>query len=63
MTRQQAVDTALASVRLEGLDPTSIEPLADAWVRGDISVDELVQLAQRVAAGEDAHSLLPIPQT
>ena len=60
MKRDEAAEIALASVRLEGLDPSEIEPLSECWVRGQLTTDEFVQRARRLAAGEPIESLLPV---
>lgn len=62
MKREDAAAVALASVRLEGLDPGEIEPLSQCWVRGELTTDEFVRRAQRLAAGEPIEDLLPTPK-
>jgi hypothetical protein len=51
--RERAVADALASLRLEGLDPTVVEPVLAAWSAGEITTDQMIEQAQALAAGKD----------
>ena len=44
--RARAAANALASVRLDGLDPAAAEPDVAAWVEGAIDTDELIRRAR-----------------
>jgi len=57
-TRIQAAENALASVRVEGLDPSVAEPLLDRWARGELTDEQLDEGARRIAAGEPLTDLL-----
>lgn len=59
MERERAVAVALASVRLEGLDPSDIEPLAHAWALGLVTDAQLDVAADRLAAGKNIDDLIP----
>jgi hypothetical protein len=50
--RERAAADALASVRLEGLDPTALEPVLAAWSAGEITTDQMIEQAQALAAGK-----------
>lgn len=50
--RERAAAEALASVRLEGLDPTAVEPVLAAWSAGEITTDQMIEQAQALAAGK-----------
>ncbi len=50
--RERAAAEAVASVRLEGLDPAAVQPVLSAWAKGEISTDQMIQRAQALAAGE-----------
>jgi hypothetical protein len=40
-------------LRLEGLQPSAdVDALLDAWSSGDLSDDDLLEIARRLAAGE-----------
>ncbi len=41
--RAAASESALASVRAEGLDPAGVEPDLLAWVLGEITIDTVIQ--------------------
>jgi hypothetical protein len=41
--RSRIVESVFGSVRAEGGDPSSVEPDAQAWIAGEISLPELVQ--------------------
>jgi hypothetical protein len=56
--RIQAAENALASVRVEGLDPSIAEPLLDRWARGELTDKHLDEGALRIAAGEPLTDLL-----
>jgi Antitoxin VbhA len=58
-TREQAAANALASVRLEGLDPGRAEHVLNLWARGEITDDQLEQIKQRTIAGQSIDDLLP----
>jgi hypothetical protein len=47
--RERAAANALASVRAEGLDPSTAEPILEAWARGEIDTDQMIA-ATRTAA-------------
>jgi Antitoxin VbhA len=55
-TRTQAAENALASVRVEGLDPGVAEALLRRWARGELSDAQLDDAARRISTGE-----LPAP--
>jgi hypothetical protein len=57
-TRIQAAENALASVRVEGLDPGVAEELLDRWACGEISDAQLDEAARRIGAGEPLAELL-----
>lgn len=59
MTRQEAVDTALASVRLEGLDPSDVEPVLQRWARGELTDEQLAEAKARLIAEARAAGHLP----
>ena len=59
--RVTAVEQALASTRLEGLDPSEIEPVLWAWARGELTDAQLQEAKLRAAAGEPLDDLLPAP--
>lgn len=59
--RDSAVEQALASTRLEGLDPGRAEPVLRAWARGELTDAQLEEAKCRVAAGEPLGDLLPAP--
>ncbi len=48
--RRREVDSAIASARAEGLDPSAAQPIFDAWATGEIDLDQLVADAQTLAA-------------
>jgi len=50
--REHAAAAALASVRAEGLDPRDAEPILERWARGELTTDQMIESAKRVAAGE-----------
>ncbi|HTZ86122.1 MAG TPA: antitoxin VbhA family protein [Solirubrobacteraceae bacterium] len=51
-TRTQAAENALASVRVEGLDPGVAEALLRRWARGELSDAQLDDAARRISTGE-----------
>ncbi|MFP5305316.1 MAG: antitoxin VbhA family protein [Gammaproteobacteria bacterium] len=54
-TRRQIAANALASVRLEGLEPSpEILELGDAWAHGQASDEELLAAEQRLLAAAAA---------
>jgi Antitoxin VbhA len=57
-TRLQASENALASVRIEGLDPGVAKDLLDRWARGEFSDAQLDEAARRIGAGEPLAELL-----
>lgn len=57
-TSLQAAENALASVRVEGLDPGVAEELLDRWASREISDAQLDEAARRIAAGEPLAELL-----
>ncbi len=57
--REQDAVAALASVRMEGLDPCPAEPILEQWARGELSTDELGELAARAAAGQPLEPVAP----
>ena len=59
--RAQAAEQALASARLEGLDPTPVEPVLRAWAQGELTDAQLQEAERRAAAGEPLDDLLPAP--
>jgi hypothetical protein len=54
--RRRAAENAIASARLEGLDPSSVVDAIDAYIRGEGTIDELIagalNPAGRHGAGE-----------
>ena len=52
MTRAQAAENALASVRAEGLDPGVAEALLRRWARGELSDAQLDDAARQISTGE-----------
>jgi hypothetical protein len=46
--RAQAAADAIGSVRAEGLDPGRAEPLLAAWVRGELTDEQLEQARLRL---------------
>jgi len=50
--RRGAVADAVASVRLEGLDPSAVEPVMDAWARGELTVDQMVAAGLAIAQAD-----------
>ena len=50
--RERAAAYALASVRLEGLDPTAVETVLAAWSAREITTDQMIDQAQALAAGK-----------
>ena len=52
--RRRAVKNAIASARLEGLEPTSLDSATDADVRGDSTIDELIAEALGPAGEQPA---------
>ncbi len=61
--REQDAAAALASVRMEGLDPSPAEPILEQWARGELSTDELGELAGRAAAGQSLEPVAPTRAT
>jgi hypothetical protein len=57
-TRLQAAENALASVRVEGLDPGVAKDLLDRWARGEFSDAQLDEAARSIGAGEPLAELL-----
>jgi hypothetical protein len=49
--RRRAAANAAASARLEGLDPSAVQPAMDAWARGELTVDEMVAAGLKIARG------------
>ncbi|HEY2657251.1 MAG TPA: hypothetical protein VGI55_15800 [Solirubrobacteraceae bacterium] len=49
--RRAAAANAAASARLEGLDPSAVQPAMDAWARGELTVDEMVAAGLAIAHG------------
>jgi len=58
MTRAQAADNALASVRAEGLDPGVAKALLGRWGRGELTDAQLDDAARLISAGEPLGELL-----
>jgi hypothetical protein len=58
ITRLQASENALASVRAEGLDPGVAEELLDRWASGEIGDAQLDEAARRIGAGQPLAELL-----
>lgn len=50
--RAEAAASALGSVRAEGLDTSMIEPALQAWVAGEVNIDELIEQQLAAAAAE-----------
>lgn len=48
VARAQAAADAIASVRVEGLDPAEAEVLLSAWSRGEISDEQLEEARLRL---------------
>jgi len=61
ITRSEAVQEALASVRLEGLEPGDAEAVLKHWAAGELTDEQLEQATQHFIAGEPANHLLGIP--
>lgn len=57
-TRRQAAESALASVRAEGLNPGVAKALLDRWACGELSDAQLDDAARRIGAGESLDELL-----
>lgn len=57
-SRLQAAENALASVRVEGLDPGVAKGLLDRWGRGELSDEQLDEAARRIGTGEPLAELL-----
>ena len=58
-TRDEAAADALGSVRLEGLDPSRVEPILKLWAQGRITDAQLHDIERRLLAGEPFDDLLP----
>jgi len=58
VTRERAAANALASVRVEGLDPGVAEPLLERWAREEITDAQLDEGIRRIAAREPLTDLL-----
>ncbi len=58
VSREQAAANALASVRVEGLDPGIAEPLLDRWAREEITDAQLDEGIRRIVAREPLTDLL-----
>ena len=56
--RRRAAENAVASARLEGLDPSSLNAAIDAYVRGECTIDDLITEAMK-PAGEHSASQPP----
>ena len=59
--RERAMEQALASTRLEGLDPGRAETVLRAWARGELTDARLEEAKHRLAAGDSLGDLLPTP--
>jgi hypothetical protein len=57
--RDEAAAIALASVRLEGLDPGRAEPLLQRWARGELTDEQLAEAERRLIAGQSIAEFLP----
>jgi len=56
-TRPQIAENALASVRLEGLEPSAeILEIGSAWARGEATDEDLVDAEQRLLADADVRT-------
>jgi hypothetical protein len=58
VSRKQAAASALASVRVEGLDPHLAQPLLDRWASNAITDAQLDEGIRRIAARESLTDLL-----
>ena len=58
-TREEAAANALASVRLEGLDPGRAEAILSLWSQGQITDAQLKRIERRLLAGKPVDDLLP----
>lgn len=57
--RARAAKNAIASVRLEGLEPgLDVEAFLAQWARGDATMDDLREARRRVVAGEPLDDLM-----
>ncbi len=57
--RARAATNAVASVRLEGLDPgPDVEAFLARWARGEATMDDLREARRRVVAGEPLDDLM-----
>lgn len=57
-SRRHACGQSRAILRLEGLHPSAdTDALLDAWSNGDLSDDDLLEIARRLAAGEQPAQL------
>jgi hypothetical protein len=61
VSRADAAADAIASVRVEGLDPARAEPLLSAWARGELTDEQLNELSLRLLHEREltAEELLP----
>jgi hypothetical protein len=57
--RSRIVESVFGSVRAEGCDPRRVAPDAQAWVAGEITVDELVQRQLEAVAAEHGQPSRP----
>ena len=58
MNPQEAAAAAIASVRLEGLDPGRAELLLQRVVRGELTEEQLDVAYQRLVAGDSIDEFL-----
>lgn len=58
MDRKRAAANALASVRLEGLDPGRGGLLVERWARGELTDKQLAEGKRRLIADENIDDLL-----
>jgi hypothetical protein len=57
--RERAAANALASTRAEGLDPAEVEPILQAWARGEIDTDQMIAAGLEIAADGQQQSGAP----
>jgi hypothetical protein len=50
--RERAAANALASVRAEGLDSSTAEPILEAWARGEIDTDQMIAATRTAAVAQ-----------
>jgi hypothetical protein len=62
--RAQIASDVVGSLRLEGLEPTGpVRELADLWIQGDATDDDLREAERRLLAGEPLEGLIAAAAT